>query len=249
VIAEAPLLLPAAGLLGAVFGSFAATATGRAARGAPWAAGRSRCDHCGAPVGALQNVPIASFVLAGGACRACGGVIDRAQFAGEAAGAVSFAAAAFVSTGADLPLLLLLAGTLLLLALVDYRTQRLPDGLTAVAATAGFGLSALAGPQAMIAGLVAAGAGFLVMEALRCAYRARTGQEGLGFGDVKLAAALGLWLGGGLAWTIALASGLGLALAAASGRGRHDRAPFGPALAAAAWIVGCGRALWPTLFP
>ncbi len=237
-------LAAAAAGAGLCLGSYAATTAVRAARAEGALTGRSRCDGCGRPLGFASTIPLASFAVLRGRCAACGARIDPLHLAGEALGGAVIAA----------PILLLplergapvaaLGAVLLAASLYDLKTRRLPDVLTAAAAAL---CVFLALPHPVV-GLISAALAFAVLEALRRGFARARGVQGLGFGDVKLFAALALWLGPLSPWALALASAGGL-LQAALTRPEDRRIAFGPAIAAAAFTLGLIRetGLWPSL--
>lgn len=239
---------PIAGLVGACAGSFAATAAVRAGRSESALTGHSRCDGCGASLGFAATIPLVSYLQRRGACAACGGRIDRLHPMGEIAGVL---AGVVLLAAAPLEHLLLLAplgGVLLTSALVDARTRRLPDVLTFVAAVLCAGLALQRGAGALAAGAVAATLALLILEGLRRASMLSGRAAALGFGDVKLLAALALWLGPLTPWAVVGASALGLIFILVRGR-RGEPIAFGPWIALAAWIVGLVReaGAWPGL--
>lgn len=223
--------------LGAVIGSFAATAGLRWARGEQALSGRSRCDACAAPLGFGATVPILSYVRLGGACADCRAPIHPGHFAGEVLGA-SLAMASVVLLPVGPAVVAAALGLVLIAAAAaDVASRRLPDLASVLAAVLGLGLALLRGPTALLAGLAAAALTGGILLLLRRSFAARRGDPGLGLGDVKLAAALALWLGAATPWALALAGVLGLAqmrlLKPADGR-----IAFGPMLAAGGWTVG-----------
>jgi leader peptidase (prepilin peptidase)/N-methyltransferase len=236
-------MLVAAGFLaGLVFGSFIAALTSRWPAGRSIAAGRSRCDHCDAVLGAHDLVPLASFMALRGRCRHCGEAIaprhPAIELAAGAIGAVAMLAAPDV-TG------VLGAGfgwALLALAVLDVEHFWLPDTIVLPLGMAGLAAS-LAGPPALVDRLIGAAAGFAVLAAIAAVYRYRTGRTGLGGGDPKLLGAIGAWLGWtALPFVLLGAATLGLVLVAGDRlRGRevtrHSRVPLGALLAAAAWAL------------
>jgi leader peptidase (prepilin peptidase) / N-methyltransferase len=233
------LLFAAAGL---ALGSFVATAAIRFARGEAFLGGRSHCDGCGAPLGFAATMPIVSYVGRRGMAGCCHGRIDPVHLVGELLGlAVMLAGAA---TG-DLPHGLLVGGLglgLLALGLIDLRTGRLPNLLVAAVAAAGLGLVALDGSGRLLEGLAAAAATFAVLEIVRRGFLRFRGRGGFGGGDVKLLAALAVWLGVLTPTALVLASLIGL-IQVALLRPRDGRIAFGPAIAAAGFVVGIGRTL------
>lgn len=240
---DAFLLALFGGLLGLVAGSFLATLVVRWPRGES-ILGRSHCDGCGRQLRAAELVPALSWAVLGGRCQGCDSVIDRRHIRFELAAALIGVVALLAA-----PNLAGLGGALLgwlLLALLALDTEHywLPDRLTLPLLT--FGIAFGAGPLTDRL-LGAALAGGLLL-ALACGYRLWKGRHGLGLGDVKLAAALGAWLGPLLVGPLlGLAALLGLFLAIVQGRLSADtRIPFGACLAAAGfplWLLVSASAI------
>ena len=237
----------ACGVLGAIVGSFLGAALVRLPRGESVVAGRSRCEHCGEPLGVAELVPIVSFVALRGRCRRCGGAIDRWQLAAEVGGAaVGVAAALAARDPVFLGLGLVLGWQLLLLGLLDLRHLWLPDRLLALLAATGAVPALLAGwsdPALLLGPLAGAALGFALLWLPGRLYRAWRGTDGLGAGDPKLLAAIGLWLGP-LGVVETLLGGSLLGLAAAAGLALAGKAPtlrtalpLGSCLALAAFAV------------
>jgi leader peptidase (prepilin peptidase) / N-methyltransferase len=236
-----PALAAAGLLLGAIVGSFLATILIRWPQGRGAMTGRSGCDSCGRTLAARDLVPILSFLLARGRCRACGAPIAPAhpgmELAAAAIGGIAFAAH-------PMPLGLLSAAFgwwLLLVLALDAEHQWLPDRLTLALIPLGL-LAAWAGigpplPDRAIG--AAAGGGVLWL--IGAGYRSLRGREGLGGGDPKLLAGIGAWLGWVQLPFVLLGAGLiGLAAALwmrARGRevGAATRLPLGAFMALAAW--------------
>jgi len=242
----APVIL--VGLVGLCLGSFATTAALRLCRFDQVILGRSRCDHCDVTLDYGQTVPVISYLSLKGVCRSCGGGIDRTHLVGEILGATLAIAAYLVVPALHSVLACGLGLVLLASSVVDAKTQRLPDRLTVAVALLALGLDAATSITQLIAGLVAAIMVFVVFEAVRRGFLRFRGRPGLGFGDVKLAAALALWLGLATPWAMLLAASLGL-VAILILRPAGGRLAFGPSLAAAGWIVGLIREahVWPSL--
>jgi leader peptidase (prepilin peptidase)/N-methyltransferase len=222
-----------AGLFGALLGSFLNVVAYRLPRGESLVAPGSRCPACRAPVKPYDNVPVLSWLLLRGRCRACRAPISARYPIVEAATAL-LCAAVVVAEGADADAWLGLAFVLLLVpvTLIDLDHRIIPNTLmlagTVVSLTllVALGLDDL--PEHLIAALAAGG--FLLVAAI--AYPA-----GMGMGDVKLAAVMGLFLGRdvGPAMLVALVAGtvVGAAIIARKGarEGRKTAIPFGPYLA------------------
>ncbi len=235
-----PVLVAVLGIAGACTGSWVATAALRSLRSEQAWVGRSRCDHCGISLGFAQTAPIVSYAALGGACSRCGGAIDRTHLMGEVVGAIVVAAPWAVLSPARAALVGALGLVLLGSSIVDARTGRLPDLLTAGAAALCFALSATAGAAAAMIGAVAAVAAFACLEGTRRVFAWLARKPGLGFGDVKLGAAVALWLGLSAPWAMVVACLAGLCFYGVA-RPKDGRIAFGPFIAAAAWLVGFGR--------
>jgi leader peptidase (prepilin peptidase)/N-methyltransferase len=238
------LLYQAAGLLlGAIMGSFLATLLIRWPQGRSVVAGRSRCDSCGAKLGARDLVPLLSYAALHGKCRRCGAAIDRRHVAVELAAAAVGLAALIAHPLPLAAVTALLGWWLLMVAVLDVEHHWLPDLLTLPMVPIGL-LAAWAGlGPPLLERAVGAAAGFAALEALRIGYARLRGREGMGRGDPKLAAALGAWAGGlQLPFILVGAGLLGLA-AAALRRARGEavsattRLPLGALMAVAAWPV------------
>lgn len=234
------------GLVGLALGSFAVTAGLRASQGQSALRGRSRCDSCGVALSFSDTLPLVSYTRRQGRCGACGVSIDPTHLAGELAGLVVVTSAVLIVGPARGAIAAGLGLILIATSAVDWKTQRLPDAATLAVAILGAILTATTSTAALIEGLVAAALVGGVMWLVRSLSRRRGAEAGLGLGDVKLAAALALWLGAASGWMIALAAILGLA-AMALLRPADGKLPFGPWIAAAGFGVGLARegGLWP----
>lgn len=200
---------------------------------------RSRCPACGHRLGALENIPLLSWLVQRGRCKACGTAISARYPVVELTAGLLAALAVwrfgFGWTGLGAALLCF---ALIVLTFIDLDTQLLPDSITLPILWLGllFNLWGVFAP--LQDAVVGAMAGYLVLWGVYWAFRLLTGKEGMGYGDFKLLAALGAWFG----WTalpaiilfasvVGSAVGIGLILFA-----RHQREvpiPFGPYLAAA----------------
>lgn len=224
-------------------GSFLGVLVARLPRGAPVAAGRSACDHCGHPLHFADLVPVASWLAARGRCRYCGSAVTPLYPAIEL-GAVLVAI--WMATIAEGPMLwigCILGWDLLTLAIIDWRDGILPDGLTLPLIPLGLLAAVLGDPDRLWPHVLGAFAGFAAFALIRWGYRRLRGREGLGFGDVKLLAAAGAfvsWEGLPSVVLIAAMIGLGLALARSLAGRRlalDERLAFGPALCLGLWLV------------
>ena len=221
------------GLVGLVFGSFFNVVAHRLPRGDSIATPASRCPGCGTPIKPYDNVPVLSWILLRGHCRACGDSISARYPLVEGLTGVLAVAVVLVSNGAhDIVLGLVLVAILVPVALIDLEHRIIPNKITLPAAVAaiavGLATRPAGVPEQLIAG--AAAAGFLLAFAL--AY-----PRGMGMGDVKLAGVLGLFLGRSVGVAIFVgvvaAAIVGFAVMARLGvkQGRKTAVPFGPFLA------------------
>lgn len=205
--------------------------------------GRSACPRCGHLPGPAELVPLMSWLLLRGRCRACGGRISPFHPLVEVLAVMVAASAAGLLDGWRLAAGLGLGWTLVLLAAIDWRCQVLPDALTLPLTAAGLLLALIFEPETFPARLMAAAAGWGVFAGLALGYRQLHGRDGLGGGDGKLAAAAGAWIGPwGLPWVVLAAAlgglaGVGVASLAGQTWRRDRRLPFGPFLAAALWAM------------
>lgn len=225
---------------GACIGSYASTAAIRGERSQSSVAGRSHCDGCGRKLGFIQTFPLVSFLALRGRCSACGSRIDVLHPCGEIAGAI-VAGIAFATLGWPRGAGVAALGLVLLgSSLVDVRTKRLPDLLTLFAAAICACLMLASGRDATWMGLAAASVSLLGLEATRRIFAHARGRQGLGFGDVKLLAALALWLGAATPWAL-IAACIAALLSFAIIRPKDGRLAFGPFIAGAGWTIGLAR--------
>ena len=204
---------------------------------------RSRCPHCGHLIGALENIPVVSFLLLRGRCRACAGRISPRYLVIEIlSGTLSGWLAWHFGFGWPALGALLLTWALLALAAIDLEKQLLPDTLTLPILWLGllFNLGhTFTDPRSA---LIGAAAGYVSLWCVYHAFRLLTGKEGMGYGDFKLYALLGAWLGWQrlpLIILIAAATGalVGIGLILSRRLQRGIPIPFGPYLAVAGWIA------------
>lgn len=238
-----PLLL---GILGLVFGSFIATVALRWPQGRSALEGRSACDSCDKALRAHELVPLFSYVLQRGRCRACGGAIHPGHPGTELAGLVIGVAAGLVAPGPEAIAGAIFGWLLLTLAALDLSAFWLPNLLTALLALAGI-VDGFFFPPSWLDRIAGGVIGYALLELARFTYRQIRKREGLGGGDAKMFAGIGIWLGASMLAPVLLAAsliGLGFALAARiSGRemGMTSRLPLGTLLAIAAfpaWLYG-----------
>jgi leader peptidase (prepilin peptidase) / N-methyltransferase len=228
------MLLAFVAPLGLIIGSFLNVVAYRLPRRESLVTPGSQCPGCGAAIKPYDNVPVVGWLLLRGHCRSCHTQISARYPVVEAITGVLAVAVVLVKHSAyDIVLGLVLVGILVPVALIDLEHRVIPNKITAPAAVAavviGLALNPAKVPEQLIAG--AAAGGFLLIFAL--AY-----PRGMGMGDVKLAAVMGLYLGRSVAVAIlfAVLAGtiVGGVIMARSGvaEGRKTAVPFGPFLAA-----------------
>lgn len=203
----------------------------------------SRCPKCGRPIRAIENIPILSWLLLRGRCKGCATPISiRYPLVEATTGALfAFAAWHFGYSAAGFGALLFIAA-LVALTGIDFDTQLLPDDITLPLLWAGLLFNAFGVYTDLKSAVIGAVAGYLSLWAVYWGFKLATGKEGMGYGDFKLLAALGAWLGWQmLPLTILLSSFVGavvgIALLVFAGQGRNVPIPFGPYLAAAGAIA------------
>jgi leader peptidase (prepilin peptidase)/N-methyltransferase len=214
---------------------------------------RSHCPSCKAPVSAMQNIPVISWLVLKGRCAACGTRIPARYPAVElATGLLSAAVAWHFGFGFEAACALLLTWFLIPLTGIDLDHQLLPDVLTLPLVWLGLLASLFHDPASGAAlpvsprdAILGAAAGYLFLWGVFHAFKLLTGKEGMGYGDFKLFAALGAWMGWQMLPLILLLSAavgaiVGIALVVFRKQGREVPIPFGPYLAGAGWIA----ALW-----
>jgi leader peptidase (prepilin peptidase) / N-methyltransferase len=224
---------------GMLIGSFLNVVTWRLPRGESLVRPRSRCPRCDTPIRPYDNVPVLSWLLLRGRCRTCRSPISARYPAVEAATAALYAGVAIGRHGAlDLVLGLLLVTALVPITLIDLDLRLIPNAITLPASVAAVAAAALIDPgfvpEQLIAG--AAAGGFFLLAAL-------AHPRGMGMGDVKLAAMLGLYLGRAVAPAVMVALVAGVLVGAlviarkGAREGRRTAVPFGPFLALGALVA------------
>lgn len=204
---------------------------------------RSRCPSCGHTIGALENIPVLSWLMLRGKCSACGSQISvRYPLIELGTGAVSAYAAWHFGPGMPLLGALILLWALIALAFIDLDTQLLPDDITLPLVWAGLLLNLLGGLTDLGSAVIGAMLGYLSLWSIYWAFKLLTGKEGMGYGDFKLLAAIGAFLGWQMLPLTILLSSLvgaivGIALIVLARHGRQVPIPFGPYLAAAGMIA------------
>lgn len=218
---------------GLLVGSFLTVVAYRVPRGESVVGGRSHCPACGAQIAAYDNVPIFSWLLLRGRARCCGAVISPRYPLTELSLGVLYAATGLAFHG-DTPELLLglvFVSALLAITLTDLERRVIPNKILLTAAVLGIAIAAVGDPGSLPERAIAAAAAGGLLFAVALAY-----PRGMGLGDVKLAATMGLFLGRNVAPAILVAlfagSLVGVAMIAREGSAARKRAiPFGPFLA------------------
>jgi leader peptidase (prepilin peptidase)/N-methyltransferase len=203
----------------------------------------SHCPHCGTAIRPWHNIPVLSYLLLGGKCAACNVRISLRYPAVEmVTGLLTLALAWYFALSPALGGAILLTWALICLTLIDLDHQLLPDDITLPLLWLGL-LFNLGGTFTSIQdAVIGAMAGYLLLWSVYWLFKLVTGKEGMGYGDFKLLAALGAWMGWQALPLVILLSSVvgavcGIALMFVKNRGRETPIPFGPYLAAAGWIT------------
>jgi leader peptidase (prepilin peptidase)/N-methyltransferase len=210
----------------------------------------SACPACKAPIKAWQNIPVVSWLLLRGRCAACKAPISlRYPLVELVTGLLSAWVAWHFGFSAATACGLLVTWSLIALTGIDIDHQLLPDGITLSLMWAGLLAAVIVGPQAGSSlpvtahdALIGAASGYVSLWLVFHAFRLITGKEGMGYGDFKLFAALGAWLGWEILPLVILLSAftgavVGISMILLRRRVRTAPMPFGPYLAAAGWIA------------
>jgi leader peptidase (prepilin peptidase)/N-methyltransferase len=210
---------------------------------------RSACPKCGRPIGALENIPLVSWLVLKGRCAGCRARISaRYPIVELATGLVSALVAWHFGWGWEACLALPITWSLIAMTGIDLDTQMLPDSLTLPLLWAGLLAAAFLGrgaapfPVDLKSAVLGAAFGYLSFWSIYQGYRLATGKIGMGHGDFKLLAALGAWLGWQMLLPVILFSAgtgavIGIALIVVRRHERDVPLPFGPFIATAGWLV------------
>ncbi|HEY8518454.1 MAG TPA: A24 family peptidase [Gammaproteobacteria bacterium] len=208
----------------------------------------SACPSCGTPIAPWHNIPVLSFLWLRGKCASCGHRISPRYPIVEGSAALAALVVAYVfgptwQTAAGL----LFTWTLLALTLIDLDHKLLPDSLTQPLLWAGLLLALFTVGGAPVfadlrSSVIGAAAGYLILWGVYHLFKLLTGKEGMGYGDFKLLAAIGAWLGWQMLPLVILLSAavgsvVGIGLIVFKRQSRHEPIPFGPYLAGAGWIA------------
>lgn len=207
---------------------------------------RSRCPHCNHAISVLENIPLLSFAWQKGKCAACGKSISWRYPAVELLTAVLSATIAWhfgfapAAAGA-----LFFTWALIALAFIDYDHKLLPDDITLPLMWGGLCFNLFATFVPLSSAVIGAAAGYVSLWSVYQLFRLITGKEGMGYGDFKLLAAFGAWLGWQALPIIILLSSavgaiIGIGVIVSMGRDRSIPIPFGPFLC----VAGLVALLW-----
>ena len=201
---------------------------------------RSACPACGHAIAAIENVPVVSWLALRGRCRACKAPISpRYPVVELVAGALAVAAVWQFGAGWKGLAACAFLWTLLALAFIDADTQLLPDDLTLPLLWGGLVANLFGLFVPLASAVIGAVAGYLVLWAVYWLFKLVRGKEGMGYGDFKLLAALGAWLGWPMLPQIVLVSSVlgavgGILMIVLKGRDKAVPLPYGP------WLAGAG---------
>lgn len=204
---------------------------------------RSACPRCGHKISAWENIPVLSYILLKGRCKACQSTISPRYPIIEAFSAVlAYAAAWKFGVSYTFVFAALLSWALLCLTLIDLDYQYLPDQITLPFLWLGIVLNLNGVYTDLHSAIIGAVAGYLSLWSVYHVFKFVTGKEGMGFGDFKLLAMLGAWLGWQMLPAIILMSSLigslvGILLIVFKRQAKGKPIPFGPYLAGAGWVV------------
>ena len=211
---------------------------------------RSACPSCGTKITAWQNVPVLSYILLRGQCANCKQKISSRYPLVELFTALLAAGCAWrFGFGWEALMAIGLTCTLVAISMIDYDYQLIPDSIVLPLVWVGLAMSLfhpMSGAEILFIApsnsIIGAMVGYLSLWSVYQLFKLITGKEGMGYGDFKLLAALGAWLGLQAVPMIILMSAVvgaivGIGLIVIRGRDRQLPIPFGPYLAAAGWIT------------
>jgi leader peptidase (prepilin peptidase)/N-methyltransferase len=204
---------------------------------------RSACPHCGHGITALENIPVVSWLFLRGKCSACKAPISpRYPIVEAVTGLLSAVLVWHFGSGWLGLASLAFAYFLISMTLIDYDTKTLPDDLTYPLLWLGLLVNLDGTIVPLRDAVIGAMAGYVSLWAVYWLFKLATGKEGMGYGDFKLLAALGAWMGWTMLPTIIILSSavgavVGIGLIVFAKRDRNNPIPFGPYLAAAGMIA------------
>ncbi len=213
---------------------------------------RSTCPKCHTPIRIIDNIPVVSWLLLRGKCRQCDNPISaRYPLIELLSGGLSFVVSYQLGFSYFTLALLIFTFVLIAATFIDLDTMLLPDSLTLPLTWAGIALALFQiSPISLQDSVIGAMAGYLSLWSVYWLFKLATGKEGMGYGDFKLLAALGAWLGWQQLPMLILFSSLvglvfGLIQLRLKRQGIDKAFPFGPYLAIAGWIsMIWGSQIW-----
>jgi leader peptidase (prepilin peptidase)/N-methyltransferase len=204
---------------------------------------RSACPHCNHAIGAFENIPVISYIFLGGKCKGCQAPISiRYPIVEAVSGILSAYAAWHFGFGWAAVAAIVFVWALIALTCIDLDTQLLPDDITLPLLWLGLLLNLNGVFTSLPDALIGAVSGYLVLWSVYWMFKLTTGKEGMGYGDFKLLAAIGAWLGWQMLPLVILLSSIvgaivGITLIVAVKHGRNVPIPFGPYLAGGGLIA------------
>jgi leader peptidase (prepilin peptidase)/N-methyltransferase len=224
-------------IVGAMLGSFLNVCIHRVPTGESVVYPPSRCPACGVPISYLDNVPLVSYVLLRGRCRACGGAISLRYPAVEALTGVMLVVLLYrFGISPALGVYTAFIAALIVVSFIDLDQQIIPDVISVPGIVLGLVVSALGQGPPLVDSVVGVLVGGGILYAVAVGYHALTGREGMGGGDIKLLAMIGAFVGWrGVLVTLIIGSFtgaiVGTSLIVARRTGSRIPIPFGPFLA------------------
>ena len=204
---------------------------------------RSACPHCGHQISALENIPLLSYLVLRGKCHKCKAPISIRYPIVEGVSAVLSAYAAWhFGFGLAAVAAILFVWALIALTFIDFDTQLLPDDITLPLLWLGIIFNMFGTFTTLSNSVTGAIAGYLVLWCVYWGFKLTTGKEGMGYGDFKLLAAIGAWLGWSMLPLVIMLSSVvgavvGITLIVVARHGRNIPIPFGPYLAGGGLIA------------
>jgi leader peptidase (prepilin peptidase) / N-methyltransferase len=238
-----PELVAAIGIFGLMIGSFLNVCIARLPAGESINSPGSRCPSCRTPIRWYDNIPVVSYLILGGKCRACKAHISMRYPIVEIVTALAFMLQAVVIGNQPELLAVRLVFTAILIVLfgTDLDTQRLPNPLTYGGLVIGLVASLWLTPG-IVASLIGAALGAGLLLAVRLLWRVLRGVDAMGLGDVKMLAMIGAFLGWRQVWVVLFLGSVsgalvGVALTAGRGKSMQMKLPFGTFLALGAFAA------------
>lgn len=204
---------------------------------------RSACPSCGHRIGAMENIPIFSYLWLRGKCAACKTRISPRYPVVEAiTGILTATAAGYFGYGLSAVAAIIFIWALIALTFIDFDTQLLPDNITLPLLWLGLFFNLQSTFVPLNTAVIGAMAGYLSLWGVYWLFKLITGKEGMGYGDFKLLAAIGAWLGWSMIPLVIILSSavgavVGIVLIALAKQGRSVPMPFGPYLAGGGLIA------------